>query len=177
METTSKLSTVLILFILLSIITGCTSIAYKAGLKDCAPVYGSWCGENYPNNGANPYPVDDWDNACRAHDKCYDSGQSKQSCDADFIYRLEFLSYNQLAPQDMYNAYDYFKKDGYVSGWFNLAGEFSDALKECDGSDGKPSMFLCQTQMGACPLNPNSGPGRAGMACNCSGYLGVIIEQ
>ena len=71
---------ILILFVSIQF-SGCTSVAYKTVLKECAHVYGNWCGENYPLTGYNPSTVDSWDSACRSHDQCYDSVESKSSCD------------------------------------------------------------------------------------------------
>ena len=56
-------------------------------------------------------------------DKCYDDGESKEYCDLVFLDELESLSYAWLAPQEMHNAYSWFRKDGQVNGWVNFGEE------------------------------------------------------
>ncbi len=161
-----------------SLISGCTSVLHTAGLTDCAPVYGNWCGENYPTTGYNPRAVDEWDRACRRHDKCYDSGRDNEYCDRRFIRELEILSYEQLAPQEMHNAYSWFRKDGNVGGWSNFGDEIWSLSASCKGGDGRPAEFYCViNQFNGCTLDPEFGPGRSGMRCNCGGFPGLIVER
>jgi len=50
------------------------------------PVYGNWCGPGH--GGGNP--VDDVDQACMVHDKCYEkNGYFDCNCDADLIKALD----------------------------------------------------------------------------------------
>lgn len=161
----------------LSIICSCSSIGYKAGLADCAPVYGNWCGENYPSHGYNPRPVDAWDNACRNHDKCYDRDENKEYCDRKFVEELEYLSRYQLAPTEMYNAHSWFLPDGWFGGNSNLSDEIWSIGASCEGGDGRATQFSCLVnQFTSCNLNPKMGAGRAGLYCNCNGFTGVIVE-
>ena len=165
------------LFLVSVLSTGCSSIAYKMGVADCAPVYGNWCGENYPLTGYDPRPVDTWDRACMRHDKCYDDGTSKEVCDREFIAELEELSYKRLAPQRIHNAHSVFRKDGFVGGWVGFGHEFWAAGATCEGGDGVRAQFFCALNYyNSCPLSQTFGPGRAGMRCNCRGYPGTIVE-
>lgn len=157
--------------------SACTQVAYDVGLASCAPVYGNWCGENYPLTGNDPPPVDVWDEACRAHDMCYDSGRNKRSCDRQFQEELEDLSYDYLAPQAMANAHSWFKKDGQLVGFINLGSELRAATASCEGGDGREAVFYCQTYYGACELSSYDGPGQPGGPCNCSGAPGRIGEH
>src|SRR5262245_19289128 len=112
-------------------LSSCTSILYKMNVVDCAPVYGNWCGENYPISGYDPDPVDEWDSACRDHDHCYGSSQDKRSCDDELLEEFERLSYQQLTPQRMYNAYEWFKRNGYVGGWVEFTNETWGLIASC----------------------------------------------
>ena len=59
----------------------------------CFPLYGNWCGANYPPPGTNPPPVDVYDDACRHHDYCYASPVARSVCDAALARELEVLAY------------------------------------------------------------------------------------
>lgn len=162
----------------LPVVFGCASIAYKTGMAECAPVYGNWCGENYPLPGYNPNPVDLWDQACRDHDKCYDSGNSKAACDNQFLGDLERLSDQRLAPQRMYNAYSWFRKSGQIEGWFKFSDEAWGVFADCRGGDGRAATFFCAIDAYTeCQLDPTASRGRAGMPCTCNGDSGIIVER
>ncbi|GEM_PF-4527320 len=166
-----------ILFILF-FLGGCTSMAYKVGFAECAPVYGNWCGENYPLPGYDPPTVDEWDSACRDHDKCYGSSEEKRKCDRKLVKELERLSYEQLAPLRMHNAYSWFRRDGYVGGWVQFTDEIWGASADCKGGDGREAKFYCALNpYFSCPLDSSDGPGHAGMFCPCNGYTGIIVEK
>ncbi len=166
---------VLCILFLLSIATACGPIVKTFNLKECAPVYGNWCGEKYPLTGHDPRPVDSWDRACRTHDKCYDSGESKRVCDDDFVHQLKSLSFSIPAPQAMHNAHSWFEEDGWVGGHFNLATELWALEADCEGGDGYRARFTCViSPVYGCPYND---PGRAGMPCHCGYYYGFVVEE
>ena len=167
-----------ILLVIWTLLNGCTSVFYKLGILECGPVYGNWCGENYPLAGNDPAPVDSWDRACRAHDRCYEEGKkSRDSCDSAFIRELSRLSRTRLAPQRMHNAYSYFQRDGRIDGWIQFVDEVWGFSASCKGGDGEGAQFFCQSNFAVCPLNPDMGPGRAGFPCICRGLPGLIVER
>lgn len=155
----------------------CTQLFYDLGPASCAPVYGNWCGENYPLDGYDPPTVDDWDEACRSHDLCYDSGKNKKYCDRQFQEELEDLSRDYLAPQAMANAHSWFKPDGQLIGFISLDSELWAMSASCKGGDGREAEFFCQTNYGACRLSAYDGPGQQGYPCRCGGAPGWIGEQ
>ena len=158
--------------------SACTSVGHKIGMTKCAPVYGNWCGEDYPLKGFNPRPIDNWDRACRDHDKCYESGASKSECDSRLVSQLERLSHRQLAPQRIHNAHSFFSSYGYKEGWFQFADEAWGLHANCEGGDGRAAEFYCVLNAwNSCPLVSTAGPGRAGMLCNCAGFPGRIVER
>ena len=69
-------------------------------LNDCAissdkktdgtfPIYGNYCGFDYPKSGVYPIPIDKIDLACKNHDKCYDkNGFFNKKCDENIINEL-----------------------------------------------------------------------------------------
>lgn len=59
----------------------------------CFPVYGNWCGANYPPPGTNPPPADAFDNACRNHDLCYAATWGGAGCDANLLRELNVLRF------------------------------------------------------------------------------------
>ena len=81
-----------ILIILSFTISACT-----AGDKQIAtefPIYGNWCGPNYPKAG-NPSPIDRTDLACKNHDLCYaKNGYFNAKCDNDLIAYLKSFTPN-----------------------------------------------------------------------------------
>lgn len=170
---------VLIATLLVSLgIWGCVQLAYKFGVKPCAPVYGNWCGENYPLTRNDPDEVDDWDSACRTHDKCYESNSDKRSCNLRFSRELERLSRTRLAPQAMANAHSWFTEDGQVFAFVSIGTEAWAAGAACEGGDGRIARFYCQTNFGTCWLSASVGPGQQGQyRCHCGGVPGRIGED
>lgn len=171
-----KLNRVLILFACFSLY-GCGQTLHSVGLASCAPVYGNWCGENYPLTGYEPDTVDSWDEACMVHDKCYESGKSKSACDRQFVQKLERLSRRRLAPQEMANAHSWFRRDGWVGGFISLKSEAWAAGADCKGGDGRRARFYCQTPFGSCPISAGVGPGQPGYPCNCGGAPGRLAQD
>ena len=54
------------------------------------PIYGHWCGPNYPRAGEDPAPFDTLDGFCRVHDICYaEKGYSDCSCDRALISSIQ----------------------------------------------------------------------------------------
>lgn len=46
------------------------------------PIYGNYCGPLYPPNSMKPLTLDEVDNACKNHDRCYDLyGYFNKNCD------------------------------------------------------------------------------------------------
>jgi len=46
------------------------------------PVYGNYCGPLYPVNSMKPLALDEVDNACKNHDRCYEiKGYFSKDCD------------------------------------------------------------------------------------------------
>ncbi|MCY4229130.1 MAG: hypothetical protein OXF20_15860 [Gammaproteobacteria bacterium] len=175
-------NTRVVLVISLIFLSGCVPAMHKMGLTKCAPVYGNYCGENYPLAGYEPTPVDSWDQACQAHDRCYGDGyKSKTYCDREFLDELEYLSQDRLIPQRMLNAHSYFRKDGRIEGWVQFIHEGWSLTASCEGGDGARAQFYCvQNNYDRCWLDSDSGPGRAGLPCNCLGYplnSGIIFEE
>jgi len=157
------------------ILAGCTSVGYKVGLAKCAPVYGNWCGENYPLAGHDPPAVDAWDRACRAHDKCYEISENRMSCDDEFTRELRRLSVSTLAPRELHNAHSWFTRDGWVGGNIGLSAELWSLSARCEGGDGRPARFFCQYYAGGFQeLSQSIGPGREGMPC--AGGFGYIVQ-
>ncbi|RUP50047.1 hypothetical protein BC936DRAFT_140556 [Jimgerdemannia flammicorona] len=51
--------------------------------------YGNWCGPGRPASGQNPPAKDDFDAACRTHDKCYGQyGYFNCKCDSELTINL-----------------------------------------------------------------------------------------
>jgi len=115
---------------------------------ECLPVYGNWCGQGYPAyevTGNFPVPVDVWDDACKAHDLCYDKygDGGKRLCDSilsDEIDRLYDKGYP--VPHAMSAAYLFFKRDfRYNQVWIS-ADDFRKPMEySCKGGDGKAALF------------------------------------
>ena len=168
-------------------VSGCAPLGYKIGLADCAPVYGNWCGENYPLPGNNPPPVDGWDEACRDHDKCYEGGRRKSACDERFVEDLNDLASRGPVPQRMRNAHSWFREDGYFEGHINFLDELWAISADCEGGDGEETEFYCVNPYNLYnPYDQNypyykcalrTGSGRAGTPCRCGRYQGVIFEE
>ena len=157
---------------------GCSAIGLSS--KNCSPYYGNWCGKDYPqvrSGEHGPPAVDEWDAACRRHDRCYASGTDKDECDLDFVVELEVLSTEQLVPDRMRGAHSWFRKDGFVAGNLRWADMSWSRKASCRGGDGRAAEFSCRVGYYDCPLDKNYGGGsRAGMPCHCDGWLGVIVE-
>jgi len=117
----------------------------------CTPVYGNWCGPGYPSDGNNPRPVDVWDRACRAHDKCYEArGDKDKGCDEEFLYRLWELhvGHGLPMPTSMRSAQSWFTQDGYVSVYIDWEDLFTLGY-DCSGGEGKRG-FACATPSASC---------------------------
>ncbi len=148
MKVENRLTGHCILYAIFAFLTsGCAQALYPVGLKDCAPVYGSWCGEGYPNVG-DPDPVDSWDDACRSHDLCYeeagDNKREKLACDDEFIEELDDLAnYDFPIPVEMRNARSWFAKrnTGQLYIWVPAKDMAWSMAADCDGSDGRAAKF------------------------------------
>ncbi len=58
----------------------------------CMPLYGNWCGVDYPPPGSFPPPVDAFDAACMRHDLCTGRrGFGNAVCDRALVADLERL--------------------------------------------------------------------------------------
>src|SRR5262245_18962988 len=161
-------------------VTSCVELAKKIGLAECAPAYGNWCGENYPLTGFDPEAVDDWDEACRDHDQCYDDHPDgdRDGCDREFRRELVHLSRSEMVPQALINAHDWFTDDGHFQGFQSLSSAIWAATASCEGGDGRAAEFSCQTQAGPCALSSYwRGGGSQGMPCHCGGWPGVVMEN
>ena len=173
-----------VFFVLVLPLFGCSATGF-GGLKSCAPVYGNWCGKDYPSDEKeNPPAVDRWDEACREHDNCYSRSTSKDKCDRRFVAKLEKLSWEELAPQRMHNAHSWLLKDGWVGGIIRFQDEIWAMNASCKGGDGRAAQFYCLTwrwsPWGLWPIKCSQGlpkRGRAGMPCICNGISGQIVEE
>jgi len=56
------------------------------------PVYGNWCGPDYPPEGTHPPPIDVFDAACMRHDYCTASATVEEVCDVKFGAELRYLA-------------------------------------------------------------------------------------
>jgi hypothetical protein len=55
-------------------------------------VYGNWCGPGHPKPGTKPTPINQVDNACRAHDQCYAfHGYLNRQCDEQLMSALQSI--------------------------------------------------------------------------------------
>jgi hypothetical protein len=68
------------------------AIAPGAGAFMCIPIYGNWCGIDYPPRGTLPPPVDPYDAACMRHDICTGDSGDDTACDLHFISELHALA-------------------------------------------------------------------------------------
>ena len=151
----------------LALLTACgTTSGGEAGDDSCSPVYGNWCGKNYPLTGYDPRAVDVWDRACRTHDRCYeDKGFGSKRCDREFVSRLRTLWRGGYpVPHQMGNADSWFVEDG----WLNIFVSVRDLghywFADCKGGDGEAMMF-CYPQVGP-PCEIDAAVGR-GQPCWC----------
>ena len=104
------------------------------------PVYGCWCGPNFPPEDTNPEPIDEWDKACKEHDLCYRNyGKNDEECDLEFVLNLESISPDiGYAPGQMQAAYGIFKSrltpcQFFVRANFTLSDiiDYDRAGKDC----------------------------------------------
>jgi hypothetical protein len=58
----------------------------------CMPIYGNWCGPDYPPAGTAPPPVDAFDAACMRHDLCTAGAGSDTPCDIALVGELHTLA-------------------------------------------------------------------------------------
>jgi len=137
----------------------------------CTPVYGNWCGPGYPSDGNNPRPVDVWDRACRAHDKCYEArGHYSKSCDKEFLSRLRKLQnrYRLPLPSAMQNAESWFTEDNHLK--INLGlGDMVAFFNDCTGGEGVAEE-VCVTPSRSCSKAHAVYlllPARGGANCAC----------
>ncbi|MGB5736665.1 MAG: hypothetical protein WBM40_19730 [Thiohalocapsa sp.] len=65
---------------------GTPALAFK-----CMPIYGNWCGIDYPNHGWPP-PVDAFDAACMRHDLCTAGPNPQKPCDIAFVNELRGIA-------------------------------------------------------------------------------------
>ncbi|EIC23620.1 hypothetical protein [Thiorhodovibrio frisius] len=80
--------TVLAAFMAVGLAGGCESVlAFK-----CMPIYGNWCGIDWPQAGHFPPPIDDFDAACMRHDLCTADPRSDTPCDRAFVGELHALA-------------------------------------------------------------------------------------
>ena len=143
----------------------------------CQPIYGNWCGKNYPAShitGVEPEPVDVWDAACMVHDKCYESRTSKSVCDAEFSDRVEELGGQGVpAPRQLINAYNFFKESlPYRS--IRITGEdiVNAMTLSCAGGDGTPAYF-CDVGLGRHNCQITMGFRGEGEPCFCYFPVGI----
>jgi len=73
----------------LSALTACVLLfaAGNAAAFKCMPIYGNWCGIDYPSRGWPP-PIDAFDAACMRHDLCTAQPGSDTPCDIAFVGEL-----------------------------------------------------------------------------------------
>lgn len=115
----------------------------------CQPVYGNWCGKGYPADSymASAKPVDDWDEACRTHDFCYDEANGSDSalnrCDSNFANELESIANHGVpVPRQISNAYNVFRDNLPYRSIFVSWGDLFDATNlDCRGIEGKAATF------------------------------------
>ncbi len=138
-----------IMVCLVFFLTSCAHIGYELGMAKCAPVYGNWCGEDYPLDGYNPEPVDVWDGFCRDHDKCYEEAGNmnfnKEQCDKEFVYKIRQESLKRrFIPIAIRNAHEFFRKGRYGDNkLFKIPGrDFGWSMgADCRGGDGEAALF------------------------------------
>ncbi|WPL15763.1 hypothetical protein Thiowin_00680 [Thiorhodovibrio winogradskyi] len=64
-----------------------SALAFK-----CMPIYGNWCGIDWPQAGHVPPPIDPFDAACMRHDLCTAGFGSDIACDRAFVGELHALA-------------------------------------------------------------------------------------
>ena len=65
--------------------------AGQAPAFKCVPIYGNWCGIDYPSHGAPP-PVDAFDAACMRHDLCTAGPGPDTPCDIALVSELRGIA-------------------------------------------------------------------------------------
>ncbi len=113
-----------------------SALAFK-----CIPLYGNWCGIDYPPAGRFPPPVDEFDAACMKHDFC--TGGSffgKKYCDKALVYELNRLrwKYGYLPRPLLWAEYVLRVKTG--GSWRHMpvprpgdpVGALKDVMADCD---------------------------------------------
>lgn len=104
-----------------------TMVGCSAGRKlGEGPQYGCWCGGGFPPPNEDPRPIDDWDYACRTHDRCYDRrGMDNEYCDRGFALKLDQLYLAKgYIPAQLQAAFHYYYSKltpGYAGIWINIA--------------------------------------------------------
>ncbi len=72
------------------------ALSPAAAAFKCMPVYGNWCGIQYPPgfpaSGIMPPPIDAFDAACMRHDICALGHGSDTTCDRQFVVELRSLA-------------------------------------------------------------------------------------
>lgn len=71
---------------------GLAGFATNAQAVKCVPIYGNWCGIDWPAAGAVPPPVDAFDAACMRHDICTAGPGPDTPCDIAFVRELHALA-------------------------------------------------------------------------------------
>lgn len=113
----------------------------RGAVATCFPVYGNWCGDDYPKAGTNPPTRDVFDLACKRHDKCYErQGAGDGSCDRAFVRELRGLHWQyRYLPRPLQWAERYFSlKTGQpVTGGpmpmpGDMMGVLGSLLADCD---------------------------------------------
>jgi hypothetical protein len=66
--------------------------ASNAQAFKCMPIYGNWCGPDYPPAGTSPPPVDPFDAACMHHDLCTAGPGPDTACDIALVRELRGLA-------------------------------------------------------------------------------------
>jgi hypothetical protein len=66
--------------------------ASNAHAFKCMPIYGNWCGPDYPPAGTTPPPVDAFDAACMRHDLCTAGPGPDKACDMALVGELRNLA-------------------------------------------------------------------------------------
>lgn len=138
---------------------------------NCQPVYGRWCGRGYPAyevTGWMPRPVDQWDNACKNHDLCYDieGKDGEDYCDRVFSRELEDIRNSGTpVPRAIINAYNIFKEDLQFRSLNVSLSDILDATTlSCTGEEGKAALFC---DIGAGPYNCEISQGNAQRNAPC----------
>lgn len=75
--------------LLLSAITSCETFS-KLEAVSSFPIYGNYCGPDYPKTKSTAIPIDMTDLACKDHDLCYEqNGYLNATCDQELVDDLK----------------------------------------------------------------------------------------